>query len=165
MGDGLAELAEHCPEQDFIGIEVHEAGIGRLLSILGQRSITNLRILRGDAARLLEECFETASLAGVLLYFPDPWPKKRHHKRRLVQPVFVNRVALKLASGGQFKLATDWLEYAQQMLAVIEDQGQFRNLAGPGQFMATRFGRPKTKFEQRGERLGHEIFDLCFERL
>jgi len=164
MGEGLAALAEQQPEHDFIGIEVHEAGIGRLLSILAQRSISNVRILRGDAVILLENCFGTAALAGVLLYFPDPWPKKRHHKRRLVQPDWVALMATKLAVGGQFRLATDWENYAQQMLSVIEAQGQFRNQAGPGQFMPDRGGRIKTKFEQRGERLGHKIYDLCFER-
>ncbi len=165
MGVGLATLAEQHPEHDFIGIEVHEAGIGRLLSLLARRSIANVRILRGDAVMLLRECFEAASLAGVLLYFPDPWPKKRHHKRRLVQPAWVELMAVKLAVGGQFKLATDWEDYAHHMLSVIETQGQFRNQAGPGQFMPDRGARIKTKFEQRGERLGHGIYDLCFERV
>ncbi len=165
MGNSLAELAVQQPQHDFIGIEVHEAGIGRLMSILAERSIDNVRILRGDAALLLKECFEIASLAAVLLYFPDPWPKKRHHKRRLVQPGFVELVAEKLISGGQFRLATDWSEYAQQMLEVIESQVQLTNIAGPGQFMPVQSARSNTKFELRGQRLGHEIFDLCFERL
>jgi tRNA (guanine-N7-)-methyltransferase len=165
MGDSLAELAAQQPEHDFIGIEVHEAGIGRLMSMLAERSIDNVRNLRGDAALLMVECFEIASLAGVLLYFPDPWPKKRHHKRRLVQPGFVELVAEKLARGGQFRLATDWSEYAQQMLEVIETHEQLANVAGPGQFMPTQSARSNTKFELRGQRLGHEIFDLCFERL
>jgi len=165
MGDSLAALAEQQPEHDFIGIEVHEAGIGRLMSILAERSIDNVRILRGDAALLMRECFEVASLAGVLLYFPDPWPKKRHHKRRLVQPGFVKLVAEKLLRGGQFRLATDWSEYAQQMLEVIESQTQLVNIAGPGQFMPAQSARSHTKFELRGQHLGHEIFDLCFERL
>ncbi len=165
MGDSLALLAEQNPGLDFIGIEVHEAGIGRLLSMIEKRSITNLRILRGDASILLENCFSDASLAAVLVYFPDPWPKKRHHKRRLIQPAFINAVAGKLAGKGHFKLATDWADYALQMLSVIEIQGQFRNLAGPGQFMAGQHHRPDTKFELRGKRLGHEIYDLCFERV
>ena len=165
MGDALAALAEGHPEYDYIGIEVHEAGIGRLLSLIAGRSIGNLRILRGDAAQLLECCFENASLAGVLLFFPDPWPKKRHLKRRLVQPAFVEQVARRLAPGGRFQLATDWPDYARQMLEVIEAQGQFRNQAGAGRFMADRCGRPRTKFERRGERLGHDTFDLLFERL
>ncbi len=170
MGDSLADLAQRQPEHNFIGIEVHEAGIGRLLSLLSERAIGNVRVLRGDAVEALECCFSAASLAGVLVFFPDPWPKKRHHKRRLIQAPFVSLVASRLVQGGTFRLATDWAEYAQQMLTVIDDDGRWCNTAGaqqflPNQFMQGHVTRPSTKFEKRGQRLGHEIYDLCFERL
>ena len=165
MGDALAGLAGSHPERNFLGVEVHEAGIGRLLHLAAAAGLRNLRIVRGDAVVLLRERLAPASLAGILVWFPDPWPKKRHHKRRLVQAPVVGLMARCLAPGGRLHLATDWAPYAGQMLEVVEAHGGFRNLAGPGRFAEGPGERPPTKFERRGERLGHDIFDLVFERI
>lgn len=164
MGDALLQMAQARPDRDFIGIEVYEAGLGRLLSRLMAREVGNVRILRGDAAEVLPRCIENSSLAAVALYFPDPWPKKRHHKRRLVQPAFASLVAAKLTPGGRFLLATDWEDYAEHMLRVLESTPQLSNEAGAGCYSPRSDERPQTKFERRGERLGHNILDLAFKR-
>jgi tRNA (guanine-N7-)-methyltransferase len=126
--------------------------------------LDNVRLLRGDAVDVLRERFAPASLNRMLLFFPDPWPKKRHHKRRLLQADFVKLVASRLAPGGHFHLATDWQDYAEHMLTVLEEEGAFVNLAGQGSFCTQGTDRPMTKFERRGRRLGHEVLDLRFER-
>ena len=165
MGDALAAMAVAHPQRDFLGIDVHEAGIGRLLWFAQERQLDNLRIIRGDAVVLLRDRMRGAALDVVMVFFPDPWPKKRHHKRRLVRPDLVALLAERIKPGGQLQLATDWEDYAWQMLEVVEADSAFRNLAGSGRFCDDPGERPVTRFQQRGERLGHAIFDLRFERV
>lgn len=164
-GESLAAMAAAAPERDFIGLEVHRPGVGHLLLALEQQRLTNVRVLRTDAAALLETGLPSASLDRVQLFFPDPWPKKRHHKRRIVQPGFVAAVARVLRPGGSFHLATDWTPYADWMLAMLDGAPElFENSAGPGQFSARPAQRPITKFERRGQRLGHQVHDLIYRR-
>jgi tRNA (guanine-N7-)-methyltransferase len=163
-GETLVRLAEAHPERDYLGVEVYEPGIGRLLAATAKFRFTNVRVLRGDALDVLREHIAPASLHEVLLLFPDPWPKKRHHKRRLVQADFVQLVATRLEPGGRFSLATDWQDYAEHMLQVLETQEALVNLAGKGNFCSARTDRPVTKFELRGQRLGHQVWDLRFAR-
>ena len=163
-GETLVSLAESHPQRDYLGVDVYEPGIGRLLAAIAEKRLTNVRLLRADAVDVLRQHLAPASLDWVLLLFPDPWPKKRHHKRRLVQADFVRLVATGLAPGGVFHLATDWQNYAEHMLAVLAADDAFVNLAGRGNFCAARGDRPVTKFERRGQRLGHGVWDLRFER-
>ena len=163
-GEALAEMAAQQPEQDFIGIEVHRPGVGHLLQLLEQRGIENVRIYHADAVQVVQGLPDHC-LDRVLLFFPDPWHKKRHHKRRIVQPAFIQLLAKKLGTGGILHLATDWQDYAEHMLAVMQATDQFRNCAGTGQYASKPDYRPVTKFEQRGRRLGHDVWDLVFERL
>jgi len=164
-GESLAAMAAAAPERNFLGVEVHRPGIGHLLLQIERRGLTNLRVLREDAVTLLDRALAPASLAGVSLFFPDPWPKKRHHKRRIIQPGFVGRLARVIASGGLFHAATDWQPYAEQMLAVLDAADTlFENTAGRGRFAPGPADRPPTKFERRGERLGHEVRDLIYRR-
>nr|VFK64665.1 MAG: tRNA (guanine-N7-)-methyltransferase [Candidatus Kentron sp. UNK]VFK71171.1 MAG: tRNA (guanine-N7-)-methyltransferase [Candidatus Kentron sp. UNK] len=164
MGDALVEMALTHPERDYLGVEVYEPGLGRVIHRLSQENLSNARAIRGDAVAVLETCIVPGALDGILLYFPDPWPKKRHHKRRIVQPGFVSLVCERLRLGGYFELATDWEDYALHMLKVLEAEPRLDNLAGPGRFSARPEHRPLTKFERRGERLGHRIWDLLFQR-
>ncbi|MCU0967781.1 MAG: tRNA (guanosine(46)-N7)-methyltransferase TrmB [Rubrivivax sp.] len=162
MGDATALVAAAMPDHDFIGVEVHEAGVGALLRRIGEQQLTNLRIVRHDAVEVLQQMIAPASLAGVHLWFPDPWPKTRHHKRRLVQPPFAALVASRLAPGGYLHCATDWQPYAEQMLDVLSaTPGLVNTSAG---FAERPAWRPPTKFEQRGLRLGHGVWDLVFRR-
>ncbi|MFP4154639.1 MAG: tRNA (guanosine(46)-N7)-methyltransferase TrmB [Halothiobacillaceae bacterium] len=163
-GVSLAQMAEAEPEIDFIGIEVHRPGVGHLLLEIEQRGLTNVRVLCADAAQVLEQHVAPGSVDRLLLYFPDPWHKKRHHKRRIVQPAFARQVADCLRPGGVWHLATDWQDYAEHMRTVLENCPAFENLAGPGQFSARPTWRPLTKFEQRGQRLGHAVHDLLYRR-
>lgn len=163
-GEALASLAGAHPEWDFLGVDVFDPGIGRLLAAIAEQELTNVRLLRGDAVDILRENVPPGSLHRVLLWFPDPWPKKRHHKRRLVQPDFAGLVASRLEPGGVFHLATDWESYAEHMLAVLEAEEDLENLAGPGNFCGARTERPVTKFERRGLGLGHGVWDLQFAR-
>lgn len=164
-GETLLGLAGARPEENFLGVEVHRPGIGRLLQDLEERAITNLRVLREDAVDLLSTGLPPASLAAVYLLFPDPWPKQRHHKRRILQAGFVESLAQVLRPSGLFLAATDWSDYAGQMLAELEAAAdQLENLAGPGQFAPRPAWRPLTRFEQRGLRLGHSVWDLSFRR-
>ncbi|HSH43915.1 MAG TPA: tRNA (guanosine(46)-N7)-methyltransferase TrmB, partial [Arenicellales bacterium] len=163
-GGSLAAMAAAAPEQDFIGIEVHRPGVGHLLRLISERELTNIRIICADAVEVLRDAIAPASLSRVLLYFPDPWPKKKHHKRRILQPAFVELVAHRLVPGGIFHLATDWADYAGQMLAVMEASPAFRNQTGPGAFAERPAWRPLTRFEQRGQRLGHGVYDLLYVR-
>lgn len=160
-GEALAEMAELQPDHDFIGIEVHRPGVGHLLKLLEERAIDNVRIYHADAVKVLKECLPDGSLDRVLLFFPDPWHKKRHHKRRIVQPAFIQLLGKKLKAGGTLHMATDWENYAEHMLAVMQASDDFRKCAGAGVYSP----RPVTKFEQRGRRLGHDVWDLVFERL
>lgn len=164
MGHTLAELAARDPGNCFIGIEVHRPGVGKLLALAEEQGLTNIRVYCHDAVEVLEHCIPDAALDALLLFFPDPWHKKRHHKRRLVQPEFVRLVQRKLKPGGIFHLATDWEDYAQQMLETIETQPGWLNLAGAGCFAPRPQTRPQTRFEARGLSLGHEVRDLMFSR-
>nr|VFK24630.1 MAG: tRNA (guanine-N(7)-)-methyltransferase [Candidatus Kentron sp. MB]VFK27057.1 MAG: tRNA (guanine-N(7)-)-methyltransferase [Candidatus Kentron sp. MB]VFK74920.1 MAG: tRNA (guanine-N(7)-)-methyltransferase [Candidatus Kentron sp. MB] len=165
MGDGLIEMAQAHPQCDYLGVEVYDPGLGRLLHQVSCRNITNVRVMRGDAVDILADCIMPHSLAGVLLYFPDPWPKKRHYKRRLVQPAFVSLICERLELGGHFELATDWEDYAMHMLQTLEAEPRLDNAAGPGHFSPRPNHRPLTKFERRGKVLGHRIWDLSFMRV
>jgi tRNA (guanine-N7-)-methyltransferase len=159
----LGEAAAH-PESDFVGIEVHRPGIGRLLGHAAAREVKNLRVFRDDAVRVLATTVAPGSLDTLLLYFPDPWPKKRHHKRRIVQPAFADLVARALKPGGRWLLATDWADYAEHMRATLNTHPEFANLATDGGFVPRPPERPETKFERRGLKLGHAVFDLAFQR-
>lgn len=165
MGDSLLEMAEQNPAQNFIGIEVHVPGVGRLMSEARKRNVQNLRIFCADALDVLRDCIADNSLTRVQLYFPDPWHKSRHHKRRIVQSEFVALVAQKLTAGGVLHMATDWEPYAEVMLEVASAHSQLKNLAGDSQYSARPDYRPETKFERRGERLGHVVNDLLFQKI
>ena len=162
MGDATATVAAAQPGTDFIGIEVHQPGVGALLKRIGELGLTNLRLVQHDAVDVLEHMIPPESLAGIHLWFPDPWHKKRHHKRRLIQAGFVERLASRLASGGYLHCATDWQPYAEQMLQVLGAESRLRNTASG--FAPKPDGRPLTKFEARGLRLGHGVWDLLFRR-
>lgn len=164
MGDALLSVAQAAPDQDFLGIDVYEPGIGRALRGIADLGLSNVRLVRGDAVDLCTLSLADASLDSVLIFFPDPWPKKRHHKRRLISTKFVTLLAAKLKSGARLQLATDWRDYAFWMLEVIENSGLFENIAGSGQFSERPGSRPLTKFERRGQRLGHDVFDLVYRR-
>ena len=163
-GENLLALAVSDPARDFIGVEVHRAGVGHLLLRADEAGLTNLRVVCHDAVEVLEHHIAPASLDEVLVLFPDPWHKKRHHKRRLVQPAFVALVASRLRQGGRLQLATDWEPYAQQMLEVLTAEPALRNLAPDGGFVPRPAWRALTRFERRGHRLGHGVWDLSFER-
>ncbi len=160
MGQATAQIAAARPGWDFIGVEVHAPGVGALLREIGEQGLSNLRIVQYDAVHVLQQMIAPASLAGVHLFFPDPWHKKRHHKRRLVQPAFVDLLASRLAPGGWLHCATDWEDYAQQMLAVLGACPALVNTAGG--FVCKPDLRPLTKFEARGLKLGHGVWDLLF---
>ena len=163
-GEALAALAAARPETDFLGIEVHEPGIGHLLLAIERQRLTNIRLIRHDAVEVLRDWLLPACLDRLHLFFPDPWPKKRHHKRRIVQPEFLHLVAQSLRPGGVLHMATDWQPYAEQMLELADACSELRNLAGAGQFSPRPAERPETKFERRGRRLGHGVWDLLYER-
>ncbi len=168
-GESLAAQALAHPERNFLGLEVHRPGVGHLLLAIERLGLGNLRVMRTDACTLLrpppDGGLPDASLAGIQLFFPDPWPKKRHHKRRIVQRGFMQDAARVLSPGGHFHAATDWAPYAEHMLAVAEALPElFENTAGRGQFARRPADRPPTKFERRGERLGHRVFDLICRR-
>jgi tRNA (guanine-N7-)-methyltransferase len=163
-GEALAAMARRHPEVDHLGIEVHRPGVGRLLRRLDEEGIANVRVIVADAKEVLARRIPDESLAAVHLFFPDPWPKKRHHKRRLVQPEFVELVRRKLAPGGVFQAATDWQDYAEHMLAALSQAGGLENTAGERRFAPRPPERPLTKFEQRGQALGHRVWDLFFKK-
>jgi tRNA (guanine-N7-)-methyltransferase len=162
MGGATAEIAAAQPENNYLGIEVHTPGVGALLKQIGERNLTNLRIIQHDAVEVLQQMIADASLAGIHIYFPDPWHKSRHHKRRLIQPAFVATLVEKLKTGGYLHLATDWENYAEQMLEVLSAEDRLINTAE--NYAARPAYRPLTKFEQRGLRLGHGVWDLVFRR-
>lgn len=164
MGNSLLEQAVNYPHIDFIGIEVHQPGVGRCIATAQDLGLTNLKIFAHDAIAVLDTCIGEGSIDKVQLFFPDPWPKKKHHKRRIVQPAFVMLIAQKLKSQGLFHLATDWQPYADHMLSALDHCPVFANYFAPHTFAPSQFERPQTKFEQRGEKLGHQIWDLVFKR-
>lgn len=163
MGDALVAMASGDPQRDFLGIDVYEPGIGATLAALARTGLTNVRLMRGDARQLIAGSLPARSLRTVMIYFPDPWPKKRHHKRRLVQPQFAGLLVSRLEPGGTLQLATDWQDYAEHMLEVLDRTDGLVNLSGHG-FSPRPANRPLTKFERRGERLGHQVWDLHFQR-
>ena len=164
MGHSLLEMAAAAPEQDFIGVEVHRPGVGALLNGLMTQNLRNVRVYSCDALEVLRQCVADASLDRLLLFFPDPWHKSRHHKRRIVQPAFAELVRQKLKIGGVLHMATDWEAYAEHMLEVMNAAPGYSNLAADGRCVARPAERPTTKFERRGERLGHGVWDLKFQR-
>jgi tRNA (guanine-N7-)-methyltransferase len=163
MGDATAQIAAAQPQCDFLGVEVHAAGVGALLRRIDERGLGNLRIVRHDAVEVLRAMIAPATLAGVHVYFPDPWPKSRHHKRRLIQPGFVALLAARLAPGAYLHCATDWQPYAEQMLQVLGAEPGLANTAAG--YAERPAWRPLTKFEARGLALGHGVWDLVFRRV
>lgn len=165
MGSSLIQMAEAAPERDFIGIEIHPNGLAQICFEAGERKLSNLRVIDGDALLLLENYFANNSIDTVQLYFADPWPKKKHHKRRFVQTHHMQLIRQKLKVGGIFHAATDWEHYALWMLEIIEASEGYRNVVGQGQFSPRPDYRPLTKFELRGHDLGHGVWDLLYQRI
>ncbi len=163
MGDSTAKIAQAMPDSDFLGVEVHTPGVGGLLKLIGELDLHNLRIIQHDAVEVLQHMLPDASLDGVHIFFPDPWHKKRHHKRRLIQAEFVKLLCSKLKVGGYLHVATDWQEYAEWVLAILQAEPQLANSAS--EYAAKPDCRPLTKFEQRGIRLGHGVWDIIFRRV
>jgi tRNA (guanine-N7-)-methyltransferase len=162
MGETTAAIAQAHPLSNYLGIEVHSPGVGSLLKLIEEKRLANVRIIQHDAVDVVEQMIRPESLAGIHIFFPDPWPKKRHHKRRLIQPSFVQMLASRLVSGGYIHLATDWQDYAEQMLIVLANESLLENTAAG--FSLRPEYRPLTKFEQRGVKLGHRVWDLLFHR-
>ena len=163
-GEALLEFASAHPEIDCIGVEVHRPGVGRLLLGAEAATLSNLRVICHDAVEVLQHQLPPASIALVHIFFPDPWPKKRHHKRRLIQPAFVELLATVVAPGGTLRLATDWEPYAQHMREVIAASSAFANIAADAGLVARSAERTLTRFERRGQRLGHGVWDLEYRR-
>jgi tRNA (guanine-N7-)-methyltransferase len=164
MGDSLAAMAEADTTAAFVGIEVHRPGVGRLLSEIDRLGLENLKVYAEDAVEVLEQVIVSESLDRIQIYFPDPWHKKRHHKRRLIQPKFVSLLSDRLRSGGKLHLATDWQPYAEHMLEVLDANAELTNDAGAGHYSGKPSWRPETKFERRGQRLGHGVWDLLYSK-
>lgn len=164
MGSSLAQMAQDNPQNNYIGIEVHRPGVGALCKLIEEKNLTNIRIFNHDAVEILEKQIPQNCLSGVYLFFPDPWHKARHKKRRIVQPAFVAKLAEHLVPGGEFHMATDWEDYAEHMMEVMSAAPDYTNAAGKGQFTPRPDYRPLTKFEQRGHRLGHGVWDLIFKK-
>lgn len=164
MGKSLVEMAAAEPDKHFIGVEVHTPGVGACLMDAAEQGLSNLRVFEHDAVEVLAQSIPDGSLARLQLFFPDPWHKKRHHKRRIVQPEFVEKLREKLAIGGVFHMATDWENYAEHMLEVMQGASGFTNQSDTNDYVPRPDHRPLTKFEQRGHRLGHGVWDLMFER-
>jgi len=163
MGDSLLEMAAANPQLNFLGIEVHKPGVGKLLHGVVEQNLSNVKVFCHDAKEILAHCLEPASIARLLIFFPDPWHKKRHNKRRLVQTDFITQQLPLLADGGRIHLATDWEPYAEHMVEAMEAVEGIENLNGIGQFWQQP-DRPETKFERRGIRLGHGVWDLLYQK-
>jgi tRNA (guanine-N7-)-methyltransferase len=163
-GESLVALAAAHAERDYLGLEVHRPGVGHLMLRIEELGLPNVRAICRDAVEVLQQCLAPGTLDEVLLYFPDPWPKKRHHKRRIVQPEFVALVASRLRPGAVLRMATDWEPYAAHMLEVASGCAALRNESPDGTFVPRPDSRPVTKFERRGHRLGHGVWDLAFRR-
>ena len=164
MGQSLVAMAAAAPDTNFVGIEVHRPGVGKLLHSMSEQGVNNIRAYCHDAVEILRDCISPGSLDTVQVFFPDPWHKKKHNKRRLIQPPLVAQIVTRLKPGGRLHLATDWEDYALQMMAVLTAEEGLSNLSGEGKFAPRPACRPLTKFEQRGERLGHGVWDLVFQR-
>lgn len=164
MGETTALIAQENPDKDYLAIEVHSPGVGSLLKRIDALGLANLRVIQHDAVDVLEWMLPPESLDGAHIFFPDPWPKKRHHKRRLIQPPFVALLAQRLKPGGYVHIATDWQDYAEHILAVLSEEPRLANAAERG-FAPRPASRPPTKFEERGRRLGHGVWDVLFRRV
>jgi len=164
MGKSLVEMAAAAPDKNFIGIEVHRPGVGACLADAAEQGVENLRVMEHDAVEVLKNMIPEGSLSRLQLFFPDPWHKKRHHKRRIVQPEFVEVIRSRLAIGGCFHMATDWEPYAQHMAEIMNNAKGYANTAEEGDYVPRPEYRPITKFETRGQKLGHGVWDLIFER-
>ena len=164
MGQSLAEMAKNAPDQNFIGIEVHTPGVGSLLRMADEEGLTNIRVSKEDAIEVLKESIADESIDCLQLFFPDPWHKKRHHKRRIVNGNFAQLIRRKLKTGGVVHMATDWEPYAEHMMETMSAAEGYKNQAGEGNYTPRPDHRPLTKFEKRGENLGHGVWDLFFEK-
>lgn len=164
MGQSLLEMARSNPERHYLGVEVHRPGVGKLLHEITKYEVTNLRVICHDAVEVLEQSLAPGSLQRIQIYFPDPWHKKRHHKRRLIQPAFTELLVSRLCAGGLLHLATDWEPYAEHMREVLDACPALENCAVGGGFSPRPAERPLTKFELRGQRLGHGVWDLLYRR-
>ncbi|MDP6967593.1 MAG: tRNA (guanosine(46)-N7)-methyltransferase TrmB [Gammaproteobacteria bacterium] len=165
MGDSLITMAKTMPENNYLGIEVHQPGVGRLLNNAHSAHLTNLKVFCDDAIEVMAQCIPDHSLAGVQLFFPDPWHKKKHNKRRIVQSKFAQNIRQKLVPGGFFHMATDWQPYAEHMLEIMEAAPGYRNQAGTGHYSPQPDFRPVTKFQKRGEGKGHGVWDLIYQTI
>ncbi len=165
MGETSAKIAAIRPQDDFLALEVHEPGVGALLKLIGENQLSNLRLMRHDAVEVIEQMIPDQFLDGIHIYFPDPWHKKRHHKRRLIQAPFAKLLASKLKRGGYWHLATDWEDYAIQMLEVLNQESQLQNIGTENGYALKPDYRPTTKFENRGLRLGHGVWDLLYRKI
>ncbi len=164
MGDSLFEMAVNNPHNDYLGIEVHKPGVGRLLGNIKKQALTNLKVMKSDAIEVLSKQIPDESLSAVYLFFPDPWHKTRHHKRRIVQDDFIQLVRRKLQPGGHLHMATDWQNYAEHMLEHMKRAEGFENSSPDGTYIPRPDYRPITKFERRGERLRHGVWDILFTK-
>ncbi|MFK7829983.1 MAG: tRNA (guanosine(46)-N7)-methyltransferase TrmB [Congregibacter sp.] len=165
MGQSLLDMAEAQPQAQYLGVEVHRPGVGGLLHGVYARELSNIRVICHDAVEVLENCIQPGSLQRIQIFFPDPWHKKRHHKRRLIQAEFVQLLSSRLAAGGVLHLATDWQPYAEHILEVVDASELLENCAGAGMYSPRPKQRPLTKFEARGQRLGHGVWDLLYGRV
>ncbi len=164
MGKSLVEMAKAAPELNFIGIEVHKPGVGACISLASEQGVENLKVFEHDAIEILADCISDDSLTTVQLFFPDPWHKKKHHKRRIVSAEFVETIRQKLKVGGVFHMATDWENYAECMLEDMQSAQGYKNLSINNDYVPRPDSRPLTKFEDRGHRLGHGVWDLQFSK-
>jgi tRNA (guanine-N7-)-methyltransferase len=165
MGKSLVEMCQANPELNYIGIEVHTPGVGKILRDADDFNVKNLRVFKDDAIEVLAQCIPADSLESVQLYFPDPWHKARHHKRRIVQLGFVETLRCKIKTGGTYHMATDWENYAEHMMEVMNEAPGYENIVGKNEFHPRPDFRPLTKFEKRGENLGHGVWDLIFKKV
>lgn len=161
-GESLAQQANDNPDTNYIGIEVHRPGVGHLLVKVEQLQLDNVRVFNADAVEVVKHCIADHTLDGIQIFFPDPWHKKRHHKRRLIQVEFIKLLGRKLKAGGTLHFATDWENYAEHMVDVMRQSEGFNNISTEGKFVPRPAHRPLTKFEQRGQRLGHGVWDLIY---
>lgn len=164
MGKSLVEMAKNAPELNFVGIEVHKPGVGACIALAQEEGVANLKVYEHDAIEILADCIPDSSITTVQLFFPDPWHKKKHHKRRIVSPEFVEGIRQKLKVGGVFHMATDWENYAECMLEDMQSSKGYKNLSETHDYVPRSDNRPLTKFENRGQRLGHGVWDIQFAR-